>query len=99
MLLILCLNLVFLVVAFRGFMSVLSIRFIWSPAPIPRSRPWCSVNLHVISSNLYRLSDMRGVFYNLVKHLDVWQGSQYGSGYVSLFETKKIMVLNSVFKN
>ena len=32
------LNLVFLAVAFRGFVSVLSIRLIWPQAPSPRSR-------------------------------------------------------------
>ena len=30
--------------------------------------------------------------------LDVWQGSQFGSGYGSLFETQKFIVLNSVAK-
>ena len=31
--------------------------------------------------------------------LNAWQGSKYGSGYGSLLETKKFMVLNSVIKN
>ena len=41
------LNLVFLAVAFRGFIIVLSVRFIWPPALGPVFS--CSVNLHVIS--------------------------------------------------
>ena len=44
------LNLVFLAVAFRGFISVLSIRFIRAPALGLVSS--CSVNLHGISSSL-----------------------------------------------
>ena len=45
------LNLVFLAVAFRGFISVLSIRF-KSRCPALGPVPSFSVNLHVISFNL-----------------------------------------------
>ena len=30
--------------------------------------------------------------------LDVWQGSEYSSGYGSLFETENFLELNSVIK-
>ena len=46
------LNLVFLAVAFRGFISVLSIRFIRPQPPALAPVPSRSVNLHVISSKL-----------------------------------------------
>ena len=41
---------------------------------------------------------MRGVL-EPCQTSEFWQGSQYDSGYVSLFETKNIVVLNSVVKN
>ena len=46
------LNLVFLAVAFIFFISILSIRFNRLQAPSLGPVPSCSVNLHVISSNL-----------------------------------------------
>ena len=69
--------------------------------------PSCSANLHVIFVNLKQVAWYQRRIQNLVKHLeavncfhilDVRKGSEYGSGYCSLFEKKTFIVLNLAIK-